>query len=51
MIPNTWIVAVDVNTDPPDKNYDYQDQVMLLKNASPASAVVGAEAGLVRPST
>jgi hypothetical protein len=35
-IPNTWILAVDVNTDGHDKNYDYQDQVMLLTNARPA---------------
>jgi hypothetical protein len=34
-IPNTWILAVDVNTDGADKNYDYQDQVMLLTNARP----------------
>jgi len=45
VIANTWIVAVDVNTDPPDKNYDYQDQVMLLKNAQPASAVVAPKPG------
>jgi hypothetical protein len=33
-IPNTWLLAVDVNTSA-DKNYDYQDQLMLLKNAKP----------------
>jgi hypothetical protein len=31
---NTWILGVDVKTTP-DKNYDYQDQVMLLVNARP----------------
>jgi centrosomal CEP192-like protein len=34
-IANTWILAVDVNTDGADKNYDYQDQVILLTNAKP----------------
>ena len=34
-IRNVWIIAVDVNVDPPDKNFDYQDQVMLLMNARP----------------
>ena len=34
-IANAWIVAVDVNTNPPSKNFDYQDQVMLLTNARP----------------
>ena len=34
MIPNTWLIGVDINiTD--DKNFDYQDQVMLLTNATP----------------
>ena len=36
VLPNTWIIAVDVNTNPPDKNFDHQDQVMLLTNARPA---------------
>jgi hypothetical protein len=44
-IPNVWIVAVDVNVNPPDKNYDYQDQVMLLKNAQPAATVVAPKPG------
>jgi hypothetical protein len=39
-----WIVAVDVNTDP-DKNFDYQDQVMLLKNAQPAASVAAPKPG------
>jgi hypothetical protein len=34
-IPNMWLIAVDVNVDPPDKNFDYQDQVMVLINARP----------------
>jgi hypothetical protein len=45
VLSNTWIVAIDVNTDPPDKNFDYQDQVMLLKNARPASSVVAPKPG------
>jgi hypothetical protein len=45
VIKNMWIVAVDVNTDPPDKNFDYQDQVMLLKNAQPAAAVAAPKPG------
>jgi hypothetical protein len=44
-LPNVWIVAVDVNTNPPDKNFDYQDQVMLLKNAQPAASVAGPRPG------
>jgi hypothetical protein len=35
-IANAWIIGVDVKTDGADKNYDYQDQVMLLLNARPA---------------
>jgi hypothetical protein len=35
-IANTWIVAVDVKFDAGDKNFDYQDQVMLLRNARPS---------------
>ena len=34
-IPNTWLLAIDVNTDGADKNYDYQDQIILLTNAKP----------------
>ena len=55
LIPNTWIVGVDVNVST-DKNYDYQDQVMLLTNATPeltAAAAPGQRChhtGLRRPS-
>jgi hypothetical protein len=35
-IANAWIIGVDVKTNGADKNYDYQDQVMLLLNARPA---------------
>jgi hypothetical protein len=34
-IPNTWILGLDVKPGSPEKNYDYQDQVLLLKNAKP----------------
>ena len=54
VIPNTWLIGVDINiTD--DKNFDYQDQVMLLTNATPelvAAAAPGsadARPGLRRP--
>jgi hypothetical protein len=33
-VPNTWILGVDVKTDP-SKNFDFQDQVVLVKNARP----------------
>ena len=33
-IPNTWLIGVDVNVTG-DKNFDHQDQVMLLTNATP----------------
>ena len=40
-IPNTWLVGVDVNRSA-DKNFDYQDQLMLLSNAQPElTAAVG----------
>jgi hypothetical protein len=40
-IPNAWIVGVDVNVTS-DKNFDYQDQVILLTNAKPElTAAVG----------
>jgi len=40
-IPNTWLVGVDVNTTN-DKNFDYQDQLVLLSNAQPElTAAVG----------
>jgi hypothetical protein len=45
-LPNTWIVGVDVNFTS-DKNFDYQDQVMLLTNATPeltAAAAPGSAA-------
>jgi hypothetical protein len=35
-VAGTWILAVDVHTDGDDKNYDHQDQVMVLTNARPA---------------
>src|SRR5205823_1438324 len=34
-IAHTWIVAVDVGTDLTTKNYDYQDEIMLMSNADP----------------
>ena len=34
-IANAWLLAVDVNTNGADKNYDYQDQLILLTNAKP----------------
>jgi hypothetical protein len=34
-IPNTWLLGLDVKTGDADKNYDYQDQVLLLRNAKP----------------
>jgi hypothetical protein len=40
-IANTWIVGVDIGTDPRpgfQKNYDYQDYVFLLVNAAPELA-------------
>jgi hypothetical protein len=33
-IPNMWLIGVDINLTS-DKNFDYQDQVMLLTNATP----------------
>ncbi|MBV9950734.1 MAG: Ig-like domain-containing protein [Acidimicrobiia bacterium] len=33
-LPNAWLIGVDVNFTT-DKNFDYQDQVMLLTNATP----------------
>jgi glucose/arabinose dehydrogenase len=40
-IPNTWLVGVDVNVTS-DKNFDYQDQLVLLSNAKPElAAAVG----------
>ena len=36
-IPNTYILAVDVTRVPDFKNNDFQDVVMLLRNATPAS--------------
>ena len=35
-VADTWILAVDVHTDGDDKNYDHQDQVMVLTNAPTA---------------
>jgi hypothetical protein len=35
-LPNAWILAVDTKVDAADKNYDYQDQIILLLNARPA---------------
>jgi hypothetical protein len=37
VIPNTYIIGVDVNVSS-DKNFDHQDQVMLLTNATPELA-------------
>ena len=34
-IPNTWLLALDVKPGDVDKNYDYQDQLLLLQNAEP----------------
>jgi glucose/arabinose dehydrogenase len=34
-IPHEWIVLVDIGTDLSSKNYDYQDEVMLIRNADP----------------
>jgi hypothetical protein len=34
VIPNSYLVGVDINTSP-DKNFDYQDQVMLVTNITP----------------
>jgi glucose/arabinose dehydrogenase len=38
-IPNTWLVGYDTGTVVADKNFDYQDVVMLLTNASPELTV------------
>ncbi len=38
VIPDTWVAAVDIGQDPRpgfQKNYDYQDYVFLLANATP----------------
>src|SRR5207244_12576968 len=35
VIPHTWLITLDALNDPTKKNYDYQDQVMLLQNADP----------------
>jgi hypothetical protein len=37
-IPNTYIVAIDLSRVPAYKNNDYQDIVLLLRNAQPAVA-------------
>ena len=37
-IPNTYIVGIDLSRVPSYKNNDYQDVVLLLRNAQPAVA-------------
>ncbi len=45
LIPNTWLISIDVTRQPYYKNNDFQDMVWVLKNAAPAvtaGAVPGA---------
>jgi hypothetical protein len=37
LIPNTYLVAIDLSRVPKNKNNDYQDVVMLLSNVTPAA--------------
>jgi hypothetical protein len=37
LIPHTYLLAVDVTRVPADKNYDYQDIVMVLRNVTPVA--------------
>lgn len=37
-VPNTWLVGIDLLSDPAQKNYDFQDYVYLLRNARPELA-------------
>jgi glucose/arabinose dehydrogenase len=38
VLPHTWIVAIDIGNKVPPKNFDYQDEVILMTNADPLLA-------------
>ncbi|WP_432570274.1 OmpL47-type beta-barrel domain-containing protein [Kineococcus sp. SYSU DK005] len=38
LVPNTWIVGVDITRVPSYKNNDFEDVVLVLRNAAPAQA-------------
>lgn len=48
IIPNTWIAASDTGTNI-DKNFDYNDNVYLLKNARPENPAVDPSRGSLVP--